>query len=257
MPLMTITAPGIYNITSDMTQTNPNDSAIVLSPGVHNVTILLYSRLVGAGGSGSFNAGIVFDGCAAVSVIGMGGSVRGFQYGVRAAGTNFARVRGLFVQDAWFRGIRIDGENTSIEDCDVRNVTGSTAYPDAYCMGIEVQGLTRPDSNISVIRNSVRNVMGMGQGESVGISLSGKGHGALIKDNAVINEAVRDGSFGYWIGGDSDPAFVHNHAEGFGYGVCFSSPPTGFIDENSYRNCTVNIQDSGNDIVRGPGDGQD
>lgn len=254
MPLMTISAPGIYAITSDMTQTNPADDAIKVLPGVNYATILLYSRLVGAGGAGSLNAAINFDNCAAVSVIGMGGSVRGFQYGVKAAGTNYARVRNLFVQDAFFRGIRIDGEGTVIEDNDVRNVTGCTAYANAYCMGIEAQGIVTANSNISILRNTVRNVDGMGTGESVGISLSGKGLGALIKGNAVLNPELREGSFGYWIGGESDPAFVHNHADTFSYGACFSSPPTGHVDENSFRNCTINIQDSGGDIVRGPGD---
>lgn len=254
MPLMTISAPGVYSITSDMTQTNPNDDAIRVLPGVNYVTILLYARLVGGGGPASLNAGVSFDGCAAVSVIGMGGSIRGFQYGVRAANTNLAKVRDVFVQDAYFRGVRIDGEGTVIEGCDIRNITGCTAYPDAYCMGIEAQGITTADSQISLLRNTVRNVRGMGDGESVGISLSGKGRGALIKDNAVLNQELYPGSFGFWIGGDSDPAFVHNHADRFGYGVCFSSPPTGMVDENSFRNCTLNIQDSGGDIIVGPGD---
>lgn len=257
MPLMTITAPGIYAITADMTQTNPADDAIKVQAGVNYVTILLYSRLVGAGGSGSLNSAINFDGCAAVSVIGMGGSIRGFQYGVRAAGTNYAKVRNLFVQDALFRGIRIDGERTVIEDNDVRNVTGCTAYANAYCMGIEAQGYSTADSDISILRNTVRNVKGMGTGESVGISLSGNGLGALIKGNAVMNDELYEGSFGYWIGGESDPAFVHNHADRFGYGACFSSPPTGHVDENSFRNCTVNIQDSGGDVVIGPSDTAD
>lgn len=254
MPLMTISSPGIYEIRSDMTQMNPNDDAIRILPGVHYVTILLYARLVGGGGPASINAGISFDGCAAVSIIGMGGSIRGFQYGVRAEGTNIAKVRNLFIQDAFFRGIRLDGEGTVIEGCDVREVTGCTAYPNAYCMGIEAQGITTVDSQISIIRNTVRNVKGMGAGESVGISLSGKGRGALIKDNAVMNSHLYPGSFGYWVGGDSDPAFIHNHAERFGYGIAFSSPPTGFIDENSYRNCTQNILDSGGDVIIGPGD---
>ena len=254
MPLMTISAPGIYHVTTDMTQTNPADDAIKVLPGVNYVTILLYSRLVGAGGAGSVNAGINFDGCAAVSIIGMGGSIRGFQYGVRAAGTNFARVRNLLVQDAWFRGIRIDGENTVIENNDVRNITGTTAFADAYCMGIEAQGYAMANSSISVLRNTVRNVQGMGDGESVGIALSGKGLRSLIQGNAVLNPELLDGSFGFWIGGESDPSVVHNHADTFGRGICFSSPPTGVVDENSFRNCTINVLDSGGDVIRGPGD---
>lgn len=253
-PLMTISAPGIYPITSDMTQMSPTDDCIVIAPGVHYVTILLYSRLVGGGGAGSSNAAISFDGNACVNIIGMGGSIRGFQYGVKGENANLAKVRDLVVQDALFRGIRVDGERTVIEGNDIQNITGGTFHANAYCMGIEAQGVLTANSNISLLRNTVRNVKGMGTGESVGIALSGKGLDALIKGNAVLNPELREGSFGYWIGGESDPAFVHNHADTFSYGACFSSPPTGHVDENSFRNCTINIQDSGGDIVRGPGD---
>lgn len=254
MPLLTITTPGVHEITTDLTQTNPNDNAIEIAPGVHYVTILLYSRIVGAGGSGSLNAGVYFNGNAAVNVIGMGGSIRGFQYGVRGVNTNLAKVRNVFVQDAWFRGIRVDGESTTIDNNEVRNVTGCTAYANAYCMGIEAQGIASATSNISILNNTVRNVKGMGSGESVGISLSGKGLGAIIKGNSVVNPAMLSGSFGYWVGGESDPDFVHNHARTFGYGVCFSTPPTGHVDENSFRDCLVNIQDSGGDVSIGPSD---
>jgi hypothetical protein len=256
-PLMTISAPGIYPITSDMTQMSPTDDCIVIAPGVHYVTILLYSRLVGGGGPGSSNAAISFNGNACVNVIGMGGSIRGFQYGVRGTNANLAKVRNVVAQDAYFRGISISGEGTVIEDNDIRNITGCTFFANAYCMGIEAQGVLTANSDISILRNTVRNVEGMGTGESVGISLSGKGNGALIKGNAVLNPELREGSFGYWIGGESDPAFVHNHADTFGYGACFSSPPTGHVDENSFRNCTVNIQDSGGDVVIGPSDTAD
>ena len=254
MPMMTITAPGVYEIRADMTQVNPNDPAIFIAPGVHYVTLLTYSRLVCSAGPGALNAAIAFDGNAAVSIINMGGSIRGFQYGVRGENANLTKVRGVVVQDAYFRGIRIDGEGTLIEGCDIQNITGCTAHPNAYCMGIEAQGVLTADSRISILRNTVRNVKGMGTGESVGIALSDKGQSALIKDNAVINPLMLSGSFGYWVGGDSDPSFVHNHADTFGHGVCFSSPPTGLVDENSFRNCTNNITDSGGDIIRGPGD---
>ena len=250
MPLMTITAPGVYEIRTDMTQSNPNDDAIWIAPGVHYVSLLTYSRLVCSAGPGALNAAIAFNGNAAVNIINMGGSIRGFQYGVKGENANLAKVRDLVVQDALFRGIRIDGEGTVIEGCDIQNVTGCTAYPDAYCMGIEAQGVLTPYSNISILRNTVRNVKGMGdEGESVGISLTDKGRGALIKDNAVINPLLLPGSFGYWVGGDSDPAMVHNHAENFHYGACFSSPPAGYVGKPTFRGCTVNIQDSGGDVV--------
>src|SRR6266436_1612290 len=101
MPLMTISAPGTYFIDSDMTQMNPADDAIRIAPGVHYVNIILRGgRIVGSGAAGSVNAGIRAIGNAAVTVIGQGGSIRGFGYGMSFQDTLLARIDGVFVQDA-------------------------------------------------------------------------------------------------------------------------------------------------------------
>ena len=256
MPLLTINSSGLYHITADYTATGPTDDAIRIAPGVHYVTILLYSRLVGASGPASLNSGIFWNGNAAINVIGMGGSIRGFQYGARGENTNISSVRDVFIQDAFFRGIVLNGPKARITDNIVQNVGGCTAYPNAYCMGIETQGITTADNEAIVCRNVVQEVYGVGAGESVGISLSDKCRGAILKDNVVKNKVMRAGSFGLWVGGDSDPSGVGNHFEGFAFGAAFSSVPTGFLDENTFRNCGQNILHQ-NNIVIGPGDQPD
>ncbi len=254
MPLMTVSAPGVYSIMSDLTQSNPNDHAIAIAPGVHYVTILLYARLVGAGGPNSNNAAVYANGNADVKIIGMGGSMRGFQRNVWMENCFISRIENLFMQDAWFRGISHNGDDPMIVGNDIRNVTGCTFYPNAYCMGIETQGMTNP-GKAKVLRNTVQDVYGMGTGESVGISISDKGRDAAVVGNIVKNQTVvPDKSFALWVGGDSDVAAVHNHFQGYHYGATFSSPPTGFVDENSFKNVTVPIQDSGGDVVIGPAD---
>lgn len=254
MPLLTINAPGIYPIMSDYTAASPTDDAVRILPAVHHVTILLYSRLVGAAGPASLNSGIFFEGNAAVNVIGMGGSIRGFQYGVRGEKANIARVRDVFVQDAYFRGICISGQEPVISDNDVWNVGGCTAYPNAYCMGIETQGLGGSAGRAKILRNTVQDVYGVGTGEGVAISLSDKGDLATIQGNTLQNAVLRPRTFGLWVGGDSDPSATHNHFEGFQYGAAVSSVPDGFLDGNTWRRCTQKMLISGTGTVIGPED---
>lgn len=254
MPVLNITSPGVYHVTADYTATGPFDHGITIAPGVHYVTILLYSRLVAASGPGSMNSGIQFLNNAAVTVIGMGGSIRGFAYGVRGENANLARIQNVFVQDAWFRGIRIDGHESMICDNDIRDVGGCTYYPNAYCMGIETQGLPVAEGRAKILRNSVQRVRGVGTGESVGIALSDKGRGAIIQGNTIKNDEMLPGSFGLWVGGQSDPAVVGNHFDTWGYGAAWSSPPSGFLDENSFRACTATLLNGSFSLEVGPSD---
>jgi hypothetical protein len=250
-----IDSPGDYTIDRDLTQPSPTDAAIYVNPGVHYVTIRLRSRITGTGGSASTNCGVEANNSAMVNIIGDGGNISGFCYGGRLLNCYLARVRGVFVRNAWFRGIRVDGDDATVEGCDVRDVTGALWTPNAYCMGIEVQGLDPlGNGRPKVLRNSVCNVAGMGSGESVGISISDKGKGGVVKDNTIANPSLLSGSFGLWVGGNSDVAVAHNIIDTWGYGVTFSSPPTGRVDENFFRNCATNILDSSGDVEIGTSD---
>jgi hypothetical protein len=253
MPSLTISAPGTYHITSDYTQADPNDNAIYITPGTHYVTILLSGRLVGAGGPGGNNAGIYAPYSAALTVIGLGGSIRGFSYGVRGDNNYIARISDLFVQDGYFRGIGIYGDDIAIDRCDIRNITGATWTPNAYSFGIEVQGLA-PDGHgkPKVARCNVQDVYGTGTGESVGISISDRGIGGVVSGNTVKNSTMKPGSFGLWVGGNSNVAVTHNLFDTWANGGTFSSPPGGFLDENAFRNVTNPIS-SGANVVRGDG----
>lgn len=258
MPLLTISSPGTYHITADYT-CGPLEDGIVVNPGVHYVTIFLYSRLVGAGGAASQNAGIRLRGNADVKIISMGGSIRGFQYGIcgEVAGgvpVNIPQIHGISVLDATFRGIRLDAEEPIVQGCDVRNVGGCNVFPNAYCMGIEVQGYLKPEGKPSILRNTVRNIQGVGTGESVGISISDKGVGGVLAHNTIINPAMLPGSFGVWIGGDSDVLAFGNGLDTWGNGIAVSSPPSAYIDENAFKNCLTKVLSSTPKVVLGPSD---
>jgi hypothetical protein len=249
-----IDAPGDYTIDRDLTQPNPEADCIIINPGVHYVTLRLRSRIVGAGGSGSVNSGIRATGSAAVTVLNDGGSIRGFAYGLRFFDTFIPRVDGLFVQDAWFRGMKIEGDDALIKECDVRNVGGAIWTPNAYCMGIEVSGMSAAGKP-KVFGNFVQKVHGVGSGESVGISISDKALGAIVSGNIVKNDTKPGAPFGagasigVWCGGQSDVTLSHNTLDVWDYGIAFSSTPTGRVGKCFFGDCTVTVHDSGGDVL--------
>lgn len=252
-----IDSPGDYTIDRDITQPSMVDSAIHVVPGVPYVTIRLRSRIVGAYGPSSRSIGIEADGSVVVNVIGDGGCISGFAWGVQLSNAYRASVRRLAVRECYFRGVVVEGDEAAVEDCDVAHIMGALWTPNAYCMGIEVRGQSTT-GNLKVLRNSVFSVAGTGSGptagESVGISVSDNGLNSVVQGNSVKNPVRLAKSFGLWVGGASDVTFTHNLFDGWSHGAAFSSPPVGWGDDNAYRNCGLNVLDSGGDVFVSPSD---
>lgn len=249
-----IDSSGDYTIDRDLTLTDPTGSCVSINPGVHYVTIRLRSRIVGAAGVSSNNVAILARGNAAVTLLGDGGSIRGFAYGVQFWNTYLARMSGLFIQDALFRGIKIEGDDAMISNCDVREVHGAMFTPSAYCMGIEASGMSaagRP----KIIKNFVQNVHGTNSGgntgEGVGISITDRALGAVVTDNVVQNDFKpglgfgRGATIGIWCGGASDVFVEGNSLRTWDYGLVSSSPPSVSHASNVFGDCTTNIQIGG------------
>jgi hypothetical protein len=253
--VLTIDKPGNYSVDTDLVQANPKEHAVVIAPGTHNVTIFLRARIIGSGGPFSTNAGIFANGCADLKIFGQGGSIQGFSRNIWLEQCDGTRIDGVNMPNSWFRGIYHLGGSPVFCDNDVRNVGGAKWTPDAFCMGIETAGLdpTKPGSP-RLLRNSVQEVYGVGSGETVGIAISDNSLDGIVDGNVVSNSILRPKSFGVWVGGESRVTVVHNHFEGFDRGITFSSPPTGFVDENSFFNVNQPILDSGGDIIRGSSD---
>jgi hypothetical protein len=246
-----IDSPGDYTIDRDMTQADPLQHCVTINPGVHYVTLRLRSRLVGAGGVNSNNAGIYANGNAAVSLIGDGGSIRGFAYGVQFYNTLIARMNGLFVQDALFRGIKIEGDDAMISNCDIREVHGAMWTPSAYCMGIECSGMTSGNGKPKVLNNFVQNVYGTNSGgntgESVGISITDLGIGAVVAGNIIQNDTKPGLAFAHgatiavWCGGASNVLIDGNVMRTWDNGIVASSPPSIAHGQNLFANCTTDF----------------
>jgi len=256
MPLLNITVSGYYAITADYTASSPTDDAVVVAPGVHNVIILLYSRLIcpAAFSTGRQNAGIRLSNSNAVTVLGMGGHIRGFGFGLRADNCDNVTVDNLCIPDALMRGIKIEGNSAVVRNSLIRSVYGSTFTPNQYCMGLEMSGVAP-----TAMGNTIRDFRGTDNGEGVGLSITDQGIGGIVKGNAsmgtLLNDEPRAKTIAYWVGGASDVDFVHNHGANCNWGLAASSPTSGLFDENSFRHCTTEFNASPVNWIIGGSDG--
>jgi len=256
MPIRTISSPGLYYQDTDITQSNPNDDGILITSNY--VTLINRARIVGAGGVNSNNAGIRVTNGAAVTILNHGGSVRGFTYGLSAYNAYLLRVQDLFVQDALFRGIKVEGDDAYVAGCDIREVHGAMFTPFAYCMGIEMSGMTSGGGKSKVLRNSVQNVHGTtsggNTGESVGISITDLNVGAVVQGNLIQNDFkpglafAHGASIGVWIGGASAVVVADNIIRTWDNGIVSSSPTSDGHGQNLFADCTVDAITGGTTI---------
>lgn len=255
-----IDSPGVYWIDRDITVVHENVSGIYVNPGVHYVTIHLQSRIINATGSRSINRGIEFNSSSAVNVIGQGGSIRGFRWAVRMSNCYRPRVKGIVVNDGLFCGVEINGSDATVEDCDIREIHGTTFYSHERCRGISIYG-ARP----TVRNNVIRNIRATGIEESLGVSIDDLGvNGAVIGNTMIQDELISVGtdasgiarkSFGVWIGGSSSVVCAHNTLRKWEVGIAYSSPPSGLVDSNTYDQVVEAVWDGGDgDVIRGDGD---
>lgn len=247
MPGMTITTPGVYSVTSDIT-VSAGTSGIVVAPGVHGVRILLYSRIVSAGttaSAASISAGIECNGSTDINIIGMGGSIRDFAYGVRADNCHRLAVDNVAIENAWFRGIAASGLKPRITNNRIDRVGGCTAYANAFGMGVEWQSsATYPRGEALIQGNTIDDVFGMGTGEGCFISLSDYAGGSVVKGNVCRGDTLLPNTFAVWCGNnatvmpESDaPVLTDNEFVNMRFALGVSSTARAFVDRNTYRNC--------------------
>lgn len=235
-----ISAPGDYTIDRDITCSSPNDAAIYINPGVHHVKLHIRSRIECTAGKGNISTGIEANGSAGVQIMGEGGLLRGFRFSARLSNCYLARVKDLFIQDGTFRGIVIEGDDAYVEGCDVRTIGGSTHPASTLTAGIEVSG-----NNPTVIRNKVEGVVSATY-EALGISITDLGQSGLVAYNAMLNDVRagmlpngNHGSYGLWVGGNSNVHAKFNIVSGWSCGMAYSSPTSGRVESNDFENCTV------------------
>lgn len=124
------------------------------------------------------------------------GTISGFMYGVRIdpppepSDSGTYAFRQLDIIDSSFRGISVDlGARSkatgivNISDVSIARTGGTTIFPNAFTMGIELAN-TR---HCSIEKTTIFDVSPSGVGEGIGIALSDNNQLCVIEDNFIIN----------------------------------------------------------------------
>lgn len=203
-----ISSPGNYCLTKDLINNVPAASAIIIMSD--NVSIdLTKHQLIATGIKESSSAGVEAFGHSNIVV--KNGTIKNFMYGVRIQDTNLEKlkdntsgvmqniqVNNVVFESSKFRGVYIQAKNVQISHSKFFEIGGTTIFPDAYSIAIEVSG-----NSCEIKHNQIENVFPMGTGEGVAISLSTFGDGCNVHHNTMINNfrPTLDRTFGVWIGG--------------------------------------------------------
>lgn len=231
----TITAPGIYELAVDETNTNGTP---FLNIAAHYVTVRLRGRFEA---SAKVAPAILCNGYAQVSVLGEGVNIRGFKYGTQFINAFRTTIRELNIFECANAGIYHTGNEFVCERNIIKNIGANGSE--------RVFGVRSLGQAPIIMGNVVRDLTNT-QEEVVGISSDGDGDRGIIAYNMLVNSAGPGGNlpsglpnkWGMWIG--ASPSLtpnvdvVHNHLNGWDVCFGFTSSTEGLIDENSARNFT-------------------
>ncbi|OCZ84133.1 hypothetical protein A7P25_19005 [Achromobacter xylosoxidans] len=167
-------------------------------------------------GKSSTDSGIeLAPGASRVSIT--GGCIQGFFYGIRAedAAASDIRVTGVSFSGQTFRGVSFRPQKVVIKNNLFKNIGGTTVYPDAYAMAIEIHG-----RECKVSDNQIINFYPTGVGEGVGISISDHDNDTCkVTRNVIRNDGYPKAgrTFGIWSSNNS--ATVDNVIINMTYGI--------------------------------------
>jgi hypothetical protein len=221
MPLIINDPNTTQALSSDIVNSTPNGAAIIIGPNAHNTRVIVDRQVVNHGALpiNDASVGILIQGASNVTLIGHGGYLAGFKYGVAASAPSFrTTVRGLTIRDSRASAITHVGDRLTVRDCEIEEVGGASlnVFGTEFFYGIRSMG-RRPTIINNVIRNVVCPVW-----EAVGISSDSRGERGVIKGNSLINDELATGltphnlhhSWGIWVGDepgfDEDLNITHN-----------------------------------------------
>lgn len=210
----TIETSGCFLLRSDLAIKDPQGTAILIR--TNNVRLDLGGHRI-TGPSNPMVSGIGIAGHGVHKVTIENGTISGFLYGVRIEkrkkrSSENVTVRNLFLVENTFRGAMIDGEVTTIENTVVERTGGSHFFPDAFAIGLDLNG-----PNCLVSKNLIRETYPVGKGESVGISLGSNVQGCVIQNNELLNSRTDKDmrTFGILSRKESMPTIANNKIVGF------------------------------------------
>lgn len=217
----TLKKSGCYRLTEDFNFEKNDGAAIHIVANDIDLDFAGHS-LTGSGSHADRAIGLMAEGVR--NVIVRNGRLENFFYGIRfdygdeSRKTNAVTVSGMALSGNTFRGISTEGDAVQIIGNTIDNTGGTSVYPDAFAMALEVKG-----NNCSIRNNKINEVIPIGIGEGVGISLTNERDGCVIEDNDIRNTPDGKGTFGIWLSNVSGQTLVKgNTIEG--YVLPFSLP---------------------------------
>jgi hypothetical protein len=205
----TIETPGCYLLTNDIDYKD-GDAIIIKSD---DVSLDLGGHILrGSGDVKGTRNGIYANDVQRLTV--KNGAIEGFFYGIRVDPGEHAQsvaVEKIEARKNTFRGIVIQAENARVIGNRVSKTGGTQVYRDSFAAAIEVMG-----HGCHVEDNRIDGVFPVGIGEGLGISLSHKRDGCIVRNNRITSPPDSNATFGIWVVLPGKETLVEkNHIEGF------------------------------------------
>ena len=172
----TISAPGAYCLTADITTAMTSGTAITIN--ANSVTLDLNGhKLAGNAGVGTLTSGITAAGRKYIVV--RNGTIRGFLYGVVFTGSVASVIEDVIAEGNHYCGLTVEGVGLLVRRNAVVNTGGTTVLgPNTAGIAIIAVG------SVMVRDNDIASVVAMGTGTATGVYADGS---VIISDNRFAN----------------------------------------------------------------------
>lgn len=232
----TITAPGVYCLTSDLATNVTSGKAIEIA--TDNVVIDLNGHTLGGLGAGpGTNAAGIF-GSQLQNITIKNGTISGFRYGIFLNDNSpYTTSQGHIVENIradmnTCLAMHVMGRGNIIRNNLVVDTGGASVC--SSTIGIAADG---PGSLI--VNNRVYETKEQGTSLALGVEVY-VGNGSVISDNTIGNTALGTGtSYGIYVNGSNNVTVKGNSVSNMNNGVYYFSGSSGFYINNVVSGCTT------------------
>jgi hypothetical protein len=240
----TISSPGEYRLSQDLTYAGQNSAIVIASDDV--VLDLAGFTLSGTAGPMSLANGIYAWNRRNLTV--RNGRLSGFLFGVLISGDASANyvVEGITASSNWYYGIAAGSANAVVRGNTVMDTGGSALPGYTIPIGIAVAGF-----GAQVVDNSIGETYPPPGGESVGIHLV-MAPEALVSRNVVWNSSFFPHTWGMWINGLTYVVVSNNVFVRYENGIAFARDAYGRTQDNVFMAVNYWLRDAALEPPRPP-----
>ncbi len=231
--------PGLYQLAADLAYEPSSGAAIVVS--ADDVTVDLNGHVLsGKAGTATGAVGILANNRQRVTI--QNGTVTGFYFGIDVRRSPTApknsrdhRIEKVTAKGNYYFGMRVEGTDSQIDNCQVLNTGGTTRRKHTIPIGIRLVGQNNT-LRTTCVRNLQLKHFDDGRGEIVGVHFD-DARGCLMEENTIIEVSSpaesqlaandkKERTFGVWINGGQQKntylRVVKNKVAGFTVPVVFA-----------------------------------